>query len=116
MRVVQIFLVLSFLSSQALAEYRAFELKISKKSDPTQFRLLTSTLDPFQYAGYFIVKEDELVQYTRSWMCRGSLGRTSEQPICPDPNQVPEAEAPLAEQAPSGPEPTAPIERAPASN
>lgn len=76
-------LLLVLVGVNSRAEYRAFELKISKKEDPTQFRLVISTLDPFQYAGYYIVREDELVQYTRTWMCRG---RTSELPICPDPN------------------------------
>lgn len=87
---VFVFLFSLFLGlTPALAEYRAFELKISKrdaqgKPDPEKFRLVLSTLDPLQYYGYYIVREDEVVQYTRTWMCRG---RTDEKPICPDPKQ-----------------------------
>lgn len=92
------FLSLMLISSTTvLAEYRAFELKISKKQDPAQFRLVISTLDPFQYAGYHIVREDELVQYTRTWICPG---RTNDLPICPDPKLM--AEQTEAEEAPSG--------------
>ncbi len=87
---ISIALGVSLSVSPALAEYRAFELMISKKDaqgkpDPKQFRLVLSTLDPLQYYGYYIVREDEVVQYTRTWMCRG---RTDEQPICPDPKLI----------------------------
>lgn len=80
----------------ALAEYRAFELKISKKDDPEDFRLVLSTLDPLQYYGYYNVKENELVQYTRTWMCKG---KTSEKPICRDPKEIAAEEAELNQQS-----------------
>lgn len=83
----------------ALAEYRAFELKISKKDDPEDFRLVLSTLDPLQYYGYYNVKENELVQYTRTWMCKG---KTSEKPICRDPKEIAAEEAEL--NSPTAPE------------
>lgn len=91
MKALGIFLLIfglgSVLPQGASAEYRAFELKISKKLpdgklDPQAYRLVLSTLDPFQYAGYYIVRDNEVVQYTRTWMCPG---RTDERPLCPDP-------------------------------
>jgi hypothetical protein len=77
--VLQFFLLIP---NPALAEYRAFQLRISQKNQPESFRLLVSTLDPYQYPGYFIVQESEKIDYIRTWMC---WGRTNDQAICPDP-------------------------------
>lgn len=96
-----VFLGFLLFSLKGTAEYRAFLLRIQKVTNPGEFRELISTLDPLQYPGYFPLKEDEQVAYVRTWMC---WGRTSEKPICPDPNAAPSAEDPTAaDAAPSTP-------------
>ena len=71
-----------FIPLCAHAEYRAFELVIQ---NPTtgQERIVTSTLDPSQYRGYYAVQPGEIVMYRATWRCRGN---TSEfKAICPNP-------------------------------
>lgn len=72
-----------FLSLGAHAEYRVFLLRIAKRSDAQDYRLVTSTLDPLQYPGYYPLKPDELITYDDTWLCRGHTGY--EKPICPNP-------------------------------
>ena len=98
------FLILHPLNSHA--EYRAFLLKISKKparppastglpasadqaapkapkGEEQDFRLVKSSLDPYQYPTYYPIAQDEMVQYVQTWMCRG---RTNDAPdICEPP-------------------------------
>ncbi len=92
MKIIIAFVALLLFSSpfSAQAEYRVFLLKISKKNsdpkNPGTDKFLESTLDPEQYRGYFNVPEDEYVTYTDTWRC---YGRTSNQPLCPNPKRQP---------------------------
>ena len=77
-----------FVATKAQAEYRVFLLKISQREsgnptgEETNSRLLTSTLDPVQYRGYYTVKENEVISYVDTWMCKG---RTNSRPLCENP-------------------------------
>ena len=96
----QIFLSAFFLlitGTSARAEYRAFLLKISKKtSDPAMaqdYRLVTSTLDHLQYHEYYPVAADEEVTYIATWRCPGRTDNFK--PICDNPKgQIPPEGAP----------------------
>ncbi|MFN8846887.1 MAG: hypothetical protein ACK5V3_11930 [Bdellovibrionales bacterium] len=75
------------LSLWARAEYRVFELTLRKGENQ---RVITSTLDPLQYPGYYPLLDGETVEYQQTWMCRG---RTDNQlAFCPNPQkaQIPE--------------------------
>ncbi len=96
---VYFFLGLFFLSFSSQAEYRAFLLKITS-ADGTSFREVISTLDPWQYVGYFPLATGESIQYTRTWKC---MGRTNDRPICP----APEAGAPNFDTNSAAPPPAA---------
>lgn len=89
-----LFILLSVSTAGAAAEVRVFLLRIAKKSDPQDFRLVTSTLDPLQYPGYHTVRPDEFVTYTETWRCPGRTGDF--RPLCPNPR------APAAEGETSG--------------
>lgn len=80
-RLVFIFALL--FSATAAAEYRAFLLRIAKRTSPQDYRLVVSTLDPLQYPSYYTVEADEVVTYDDTWMCRGRTGDA--RPICPSP-------------------------------
>jgi hypothetical protein len=75
---------------QASAEVRVFLLRIAKKADPQDYRLVTSTLDPLQYPRYHIVHDDEVVTYDATWRCPGRTGDFK--PLCPNPKAPPEDE------------------------
>lgn len=107
-----LFVTILLLSESSYSEYRAFRLLISKKTpqqQPAQSpadlnqntttatepptaetpqpentgREVISTLDPYQYRGYYSVRDDETIVYTQTWMCPG---RTSDyKEICPAP-------------------------------
>jgi hypothetical protein len=69
------------------AEYRVFNLKISKpspeKGQPAIERFVLSTLDPNQYRDYNPVDSTEQITYTDTWRC---YGRTDwYQEYCPKP-------------------------------
>lgn len=81
------------LASPALAEYRAFELRIEKIDNPDEHRVIISNLDPLQYRGFYVVQHDERVYYTKTWMCHGRTG--SFRKIC-DP---PAARDPVTEES-----------------
>ncbi|MCK6599026.1 MAG: hypothetical protein L6Q37_11730 [Bdellovibrionaceae bacterium] len=76
------------LTTRAKAEYRVFLLKISQlevgnaMGEETTSRLVTSTLDPLQYRGYYTLKENEVISYVDTWMCKG---RTNSLPLCENP-------------------------------
>lgn len=78
-------------SLSANAEYRAFLLRIAKRADPQDYRLVISTLDPLQYPGYHPLKPDELITYDDTWLCRGHTGY--EKPICSNPKSQPDQES-----------------------
>lgn len=86
------------LAGSTQAEVRVFLLRIAKKSDPQDFRLIKSTLDPLQYGTYYPVSPDEVVTYDDTWRCKGRTGDFKD--LCPSPR-----EASAAESSPSqGPE------------
>lgn len=70
-------------SAAASAEYRAFLLRIAKRANPQDHRLVVSTLDPLQYPTYYTVEPDEVVTYDDTWMCRGRTGDA--RPVCTSP-------------------------------
>lgn len=78
----------AFLVHPAVAEYRAYELLISNVDKETQRRVIT-TLDPWQYPGYYPLNPGEVVEYVDSWMCWGSTHGFK--PICPRPLRRPAA-------------------------
>jgi hypothetical protein len=100
--VILIFSTLSTIS--ALAEYRAFLLRITTPDG--EIKQFKSTLDPLQYPAYHHLKPGEILTYDTSWMCPG---RTSHQPICDNPQDLIAEEAdptkadrnPAAENAPA---------------
>lgn len=101
----------------AVAEYRVFLLKISKKGNsqgpalqnsteasanppqpsptsptqaqltPQQDKFIESTLDPEQYLAYHPLASDETISYTETWRCYGRTG--GEKPHCPNPKRQP---------------------------
>lgn len=84
----------SLLASSAHAEYRVFVLKISKRAPASDSRLVTSTLDPEQYRGYYPVALDEDITYIETWRCYGRTDNFKD--FCPNPkaqNPVPAAPA-----------------------
>lgn len=80
-----LFLSLSFYTSRAQAEYRAFELNLSDPASGLD-RTEVSTLDPVQYVQFHPVPLTTKVIYKATWMCRGN---TSDQDICPNPKAKP---------------------------
>ncbi|MBX3022039.1 MAG: hypothetical protein KF799_10215 [Bdellovibrionales bacterium] len=81
---MKLFLVLLGLSTNAWAEYRAFELVIVD-SATGQERIEISTLTPAQYRQFHAVKSTESVSYRATWMCRGSTAHRAR--TCPNPKQ-----------------------------
>lgn len=75
------------ISLSAMAEYRAFLLRITNPEGEPRF--LQSNLDPIQYKMYFHLKPGETVTYDTSWMC---YGRTSGQSVCHNPASIENAE------------------------
>ena len=95
-----LFLILIFaFQSLAVAEYRAFNLKITDTLT-NQERFVKSNLDPIQYQGYYQLKPTEIITYTDSWMCKG---RTNDQAqICNNPaNPLPPATNAETERLPA---------------
>lgn len=88
MKVLLFFLVI-FSLSNARAEYRVFELLIQNQNDKSE-RTVISNLDPFQYPGYYDLRQGEIVLYTDTWMCWGDTGNFKSFCPKPKPNQSPE--------------------------
>ncbi|MEI7972932.1 MAG: hypothetical protein WCH11_01040 [Bdellovibrio sp.] len=57
----------------ALAEYRAFWLKI-ETAEKKSFRSEISSLDPLQYPSYYPLNPGETIVYIDTWMCKGRTG------------------------------------------
>ncbi|MCB0394531.1 MAG: hypothetical protein KDD25_08220 [Bdellovibrionales bacterium] len=72
------------------AEYRAFRLEITDGATGKKREVVTS-LDPFQYVGYFPVLKSESVYYTETWMCWESTSRRSK--VCDNPKSKAEVQA-----------------------
>lgn len=82
------FFFLILWSQASLAEYRVFVLKIYKRDNPQDFRLVESTLDHVQYRYYYHVTASEEVTYIDTWRCYGRTGDFA--PHCPNPKgQIP---------------------------
>ncbi|MDZ4660566.1 MAG: hypothetical protein SGJ18_02985 [Pseudomonadota bacterium] len=75
------FLVLSKVS---LAEYRAFELRISN-TQTGKNRIVRSILDQGQYPQYYYLSAAEIIEYQDSWMCYERSDHFK--PICANPNE-----------------------------
>lgn len=110
------FFWLIFLRFSSHGEYRAFLLKITS-ADGTSFREVISTLDPWQYVGYYPLASGEGIQYTRTWKC---MGRTNDRPICPAPETInPDTQTGMTSPPPASgsaqPIPPAPAAELPAS-
>lgn len=97
-------IIFLFVFSFARAEYRVFELEITAyeqpdpaapSADPAKLpvelgkRVVTSTLDPQQYRGYFTVQPNEQIRYIATWKCKG---RTGNKDYCPNPKVKTESE------------------------
>ncbi len=68
--VIQSFFIFA---SLALAEYRAFWLKIDH-AEKKSFRAEISSLDPLQYPSYYPLNSGETIVYIDTWMCKGRTG------------------------------------------
>ena len=75
-------LILFLFISNAHAEYRVFELLIQNTVDKSE-RILTSSLDPLQYPGYYDLNPGEIVMYRDTWMCWGDTSYHKR--YCPNP-------------------------------
>lgn len=99
-----LFLILTWTATRAPAEIRVFLLRIAKKSDPQDFRLVKSTLDPLQYPYFYPVSSDEVVTYDDTWRCWDRTGDFRE--LCKSPREI--AAENSAESGPTGGPETAP--------
>ncbi len=79
---LNIFLIVLNIKLQALAEYRAFELKITNVASGKS-RSVKSTLDQFQYSEYYPLNAGESIEYVTSWMCMGNTNH--HKAICANP-------------------------------
>jgi hypothetical protein len=86
---MKLFLILFLLFAQAVfAEYRAFQLQITKQTEkgPEVLKTFISTLDPDQYKDFYLLNEGEQITYIDTWMC---FGRTDQHtPTCPSPRST----------------------------
>lgn len=64
------------------AEYRVFRLVITDNITGSKKEIL-STLDPFQYIGYYPLKKTEGIDYTDTWRCYEDNSQM--QDYCPSP-------------------------------
>jgi hypothetical protein len=67
-----------------------FELLIGNPQTKEQ-RIIRSTLDPFQYPGYYEIKNGESVLYQATWMCWGDTSYMKK--LCDNPNPPSESPA-----------------------
>lgn len=90
-QIMQKYLLILFFVAIALsasAEYRVFELIISKKTKDGKLqpvRSVTHSLDPIQYPEYYPLNPDEIISYVNTWMCRGNTSQFK--PYCPNPKK-----------------------------
>lgn len=78
--------VLTFLSINSMAEYRAYQYYIRPKVDKNQevkAYLVTSALDPVSYNSYYGGSTSIEVDLLRTWICPGDTSRHKE--ICRSP-------------------------------
>jgi hypothetical protein len=61
-------IVSGLVASEVRAETRVYELLITDTENGNT-RVVTSTLDNYQYPGYHHVKPTEIVEIQDSWMC-----------------------------------------------
>ena len=79
--------LLFLFASNAFAEYRVFQLRLSRGAG--EVREVLSTLDPYQYTTYYPVDPDVSVEYMDSWLCLGDTSGFRE--YCKKPNRQPAA-------------------------
>lgn len=77
-----LFLIIIILTEYSWAEYRVFKL-IIKDAETGLTREVLSTLDPFQYVGYYPVKDSESIDYTETWRCFEDSSHFKD--YCPNP-------------------------------
>lgn len=91
MKILLFFLItiMSFLFvNSAFADYRVFELVISNPQTKSE-RIVISSLDPFQYPGYYDLGAGEIVMYHDTWMCWGDSSYYKKYCEKPTPSQSP---------------------------
>jgi hypothetical protein len=77
--------VFGFAAREARAETRIYELLITD-TENGKTRVVTSTLDNYQYPGYHHVKPTETVEIQDSWMCWKRSDHY--QRFCPRPDRT----------------------------
>ncbi|MFK8137164.1 MAG: hypothetical protein AB8E15_02280 [Bdellovibrionales bacterium] len=77
-----LFLVLSLNSK---AEYRVFELSLTKPNGNQ--KTIISTLDAYQYSTYNPLDPDQSIEYVDSWICGGNTSGFKN--YCEKPERVP---------------------------
>lgn len=82
-------LIVFLFISTSHAEYRVFELVIQDTADKSE-RVITSSLDPLQYPGYYDLRPEEIVMYRDTWMCYGDTSYGKKYCENPKLNQSPE--------------------------
>lgn len=78
-----LFFILIF-GTLSKAEYRVFVLQISDAGE-TEFQLIKSTLDPYQYADVYPLKIGQTIHYVDTWRCWGR--QEPFQPLCEKPTR-----------------------------
>ncbi len=98
-QVIVIIFMLMLLTSPSRAEYRVFRLQIKDTTNPNaQPKEVVTTLDPFQYVGYYPRKSTETVDYVDTWRCPDDTSHFLD--YCPSPrSRIPAAEAETKDQA-----------------
>lgn len=84
MKNVVLILSIIFLSSKAQAEYRVYQYYVKTKienltSTPSDYQIITSTLNPNAYFAYNGGRAQIELHLLRSWMC---MGDTSKKEVC----------------------------------
>lgn len=91
------FLFVFLLASNVLAEYRVFTLMITNTKTGAN-KQFDSTLDPDQWVTFYPLKQDEIIQYTQTWRCKGAT--RDFKPHCAQPEKRTPAQTTAAESAP----------------
>ncbi len=85
---IRLLFILLIAAPSAYGEYRVFELVITN-TQTQQERVVISNLDPFQYPGYYDLRQDEAALYRDTWMCYGDTSYHKQYCPNPTPNQRP---------------------------
>ena len=93
-----LFMVLG--TSVSFGEYRVFELEFVRPPNQKPVRKYVSTLDPLQYPKYYSLGKGEVVQYKKTWMCKGPTPNFKSH--CPPPKPPPLARSQNGSSAQKG--------------